>query len=113
MAQALFDLFVSDMDQALRSMGVGDTRVPRKMKAIGQAFYGRAARYEEALNAGDADALSQALARNVYDEDLPGGSSRRLARYAISGDRMIQAQEEDFLLDGRPSFPDPRSIAHD
>src|SRR5215207_2071372 len=49
LGQALFDHFCSDMDANLREMGVGDMAVPRKMKAIAEAFYGRKRAYEAAL----------------------------------------------------------------
>src|SRR5262245_21128184 len=49
LGQALFDHFCSDMDANLREMAVGDMAVPRKMKAIGEAFYGRKRAYQAAL----------------------------------------------------------------
>src|ERR1700722_5951612 len=41
-SQAVFDVFVSDLDGALREMGVGDLAVPRRMKNLIAIFYGRA-----------------------------------------------------------------------
>src|SRR5215208_2599562 len=49
MGQGLFDLFCGDMDGSLREMGVGDLGVPREMRRIGEAFYGRQAAYVAAL----------------------------------------------------------------
>ena len=49
LGQAVFDLFCRDMDASLREMGVGDLKVPREMRRIGEAFYGRKAAYEAAL----------------------------------------------------------------
>ena len=44
-AQALFDIFVSQLDHALREIGVGDLSVAKKMRKLGEgAFYGRAER---------------------------------------------------------------------
>src|SRR3990172_4805977 len=40
LGQELFDAFCRDMDANLREMGVGDLAVPRKMRGIGEAFYG-------------------------------------------------------------------------
>src|SRR5262245_12775002 len=42
LAQHLFDTFCRDMDHNLREMGVGDQGVPRQMRRVGEAFYGRA-----------------------------------------------------------------------
>jgi len=50
--QALFDRFCQDMDHNLREMGVGDLSVPKEMRRIGEAFYGRAQAYRTALVGG-------------------------------------------------------------
>ena len=47
--QAVFDQFCDDMDANLREMGVGDLAVPRQMRGIGEAFYGRQRVYEHFL----------------------------------------------------------------
>ena len=52
-------------------MGVGDTAVPKRMKKLGEAFYGRAHAYDAALDAGDEDALAAALGRNVIGQEAP------------------------------------------
>ena len=49
LAQGLFDAFCRDMDHNLREMGVGDQGVPRQMRRVGEAFYGRAQAYDAAL----------------------------------------------------------------
>ncbi len=68
LAQELVDRFFADLDSALREIGIGDVSVPKKIKKLGQAFYGRAEAYEKALaEDAPADALEQALARNILD----------------------------------------------
>src|SRR5678815_3207519 len=37
--QALFDAYVSALDNALREMGVGDLSVGKRMRKLGEAFY--------------------------------------------------------------------------
>src|SRR5712672_4439400 len=79
LSQALFDHFCDDMDANLREMGVGDLAVPKRMQAFGEAFYGRAAAYEQALVSGSA-ALAQALCKNILNgEGIE--KARRLASY--------------------------------
>src|SRR6516225_3886855 len=80
LGQALFDRFCEDMDANLREMGVGDLAVPKRMQAFGEAFYGRAAAYDQALAAGG-DGLASAIGRNVLDGRDPD-NARRLAAYA-------------------------------
>src|SRR5215469_7862288 len=72
LGQALFDWFCRDMDGSLREMGVGDLAVPKKMRKIGEAFYGRQAAYAAALDAMDASALAAVLERNVFGEGATG-----------------------------------------
>ena len=66
LAQGLFDAFWRDMDHNLREMGVGDLSVPKEMKRLAEAFYGRQRAYEEALSATDPTLLGAALERNVF-----------------------------------------------
>ena len=64
-AQDLTDAIFSSFEIALREMGVGDISVPKRMKTIAGAFFGRAGAYDRALQGG-APGLDAALARNVY-----------------------------------------------
>src|SRR5262249_18838863 len=48
-SQAVFDMFCRDMDHNLREMGVSDIGVPKKMRKLGEAFYGRLDAYDRAL----------------------------------------------------------------
>lgn len=48
-AQALVEAFVTDMDDNMREMGVGDLTVPRKVKKAAAAFYDRTEVYRAAL----------------------------------------------------------------
>jgi cytochrome b pre-mRNA-processing protein 3 len=79
-SQALFDRFCEDMDANLREMGVGDLTVPKRMQAFGEAFYGRAAAYDVAFDAGG-DAPAKALCKNILNGEGME-NARRLATYA-------------------------------
>ena len=48
-SQALFDAYLRGLDDGLRQMGVGDLSVGKKMRKLGEAFYGRAKAYDKAL----------------------------------------------------------------
>jgi len=66
-SQALFDTYVRALDDALREMGVGDLAVGKKMRKLGEAFYGRAKSYLAALEAlPDRAPLEALLGRTVY-----------------------------------------------
>jgi len=106
--QGLFDRFWQDMDHNLREMGVGDLAVPKKMRALGEAFYGRTNAYRAALADGDAALLAEAMARNIYGGAPPDPAApRRLAAYMQDALRNLAAQPSDRLAAGELRFPDP------
>jgi len=87
-SQSLFDLFFRDMDRQLREMGAGDLAVPKKIKKMGNIFYGLLASLDTALTAGDAAAVEAVLARNIYDAD-PGPGANALAVYLLDESRRL------------------------
>jgi cytochrome b pre-mRNA-processing protein 3 len=109
-AQDLTNLFFRQLDFSLREMGVGDTAVPKRMKALGEAYYGRARTYDPALEAGDRTVLEEALARNVYGGERPAGE---LARYALAAERALAAQSLDGILAEGPAFPPPEDAVQE
>lgn len=84
LGQRVFDAFCTDMDANLREMGVGDLTVPKKMKKVAEAFYGRIGAYEPPVDAGDAGALADAVLRNVYASTEEAAlHARALATYMM------------------------------
>jgi cytochrome b pre-mRNA-processing protein 3 len=105
-AQAVFDAMFSDMDFNLREMGVSDLVVGRRVKAMWEALHGRSAAYEAAMAQGDAAALAEALARNVWRgaEGVPAGASQRLARLVLDHAAALDAMPAEDLMAGRLRF---------
>src|SRR6266850_7333011 len=99
LGQAVFDRFCRDMDANLREMGVGDLALPRKMRGIGEAFYGRQRVYDAALAASDRGPLAAALARNVFGAAAAPGAER-LAAYVREAVRHLAAQDGNALSRG-------------
>ena len=99
-AQALFDTYVSALDHALRELGVGDLSVGKRMRKLGEAFYGRVNSYEAALAAApDLSLLEALLARTVYD----GGDARHapaLAAYVVAQRAALTTQPLERLCAG-------------
>ncbi|MEZ0170548.1 ubiquinol-cytochrome C chaperone family protein [Microvirga sp. TS319] len=109
-AKDLTDAFFRDMDASLREMGVGDTVVPKRMKKVAAAFYGRAQAYDPALNAGNAAELAEALGRNALGGDAPAAG---LARYALAADASLKAVTLEMLLESGPAFPAPEAFSEE
>lgn len=108
LGQGLFDHFCQDMDDNLREIGIADMKVPKEMRRMGEAFYGRAQAYETALAEADDDGLIAALTRNVYAGALPAPSAARLlAAYMREARGMLNAQEDAAFERGKIRFPDP------
>jgi cytochrome b pre-mRNA-processing protein 3 len=104
-SQALFDRFCDDMDANLREMGVGDLTVPQRMRAFGEAFYGRVAAYDLALTSGH-EPLAQALCKNILNgEDIE--KARRLAMYAETAIASLTGLDEAALRGAAWTFPSP------
>ena len=103
LAQAVFDAMFNDMDVNLRESGVGDLSVGRKVRAMWEAFNGRSAAYQAALEAGDTAALAAALERNVW-RGAPAATAGELARITLAQDAHVGRQPLSQLAGGVVHF---------
>lgn len=94
LSRAGIEAFVTDMDDCMREMGVGDLTVPKKVKRAAAAFYERAQQYRQAL-ADDGDRpLASVLLRHIWDEeDAPDAHPRWAQARALAG--VVKRQSED------------------
>jgi len=112
LGQGVFDLFCRDMDHSFREMGIGDLAVPKHMRRVAEAFYGRAAAYDAAIEGTDEEQLAAVLARNIFPQSAgPSAAARRLARYVRRAIDELDRQEAAAFAQARVSFPDPGLIA--
>ena len=104
-AQALFDAYVRSLDNALREQGVGDLSMGKKMRRLGEAFYGRVKSYDQALEAlPDRAPLEALLARTALEERAaPAGP---LAAYAEEAVAVLAALPDEMLLGGAAAWPE-------
>jgi cytochrome b pre-mRNA-processing protein 3 len=109
--QQLFDRFCRDIDDNFREMGVGDLTVPKEMRRVAEAFYGRAKAYESALADASASPLEAAVTRNVFGVTEPPLGARRLAAYMREASRRLDGQEHGALARAELDFPDPETVA--
>ena len=110
-AQAVCDRFFTEMDRAMREMGVGDLAVPKKMTKIAELYAGCAKAYAAALEGQDGAALAAALLRNVY-EGKAGmtAQAQTLAAYVRAAVAALAAAPEAGLIEGRLPFPEPATF---
>jgi cytochrome b pre-mRNA-processing protein 3 len=106
-SQALFDAYIKGLDDALREMGVGDLSVGKKMRRLGEAFYGRGKSYDAALGAlPDREPLTALLGRTVY-EGAEAASAPQLAAYVLAVREALAAQAPERLLAGEVDWGRP------
>jgi cytochrome b pre-mRNA-processing protein 3 len=112
LGQGVFDLFCLDMDHNLREMGIGDLAVPKHMRRVAEAFYGRAAAYDDSIDRPGEEPLAKALARNVFSEaGGPAACVGRLARYVRAAIDDLDRQAGEAFAQAVVTFPDPDVIS--
>ena len=109
LSQVLFDRFCEDMDDNLREMGVGDQTVPKRMRAFGEAFYGRVQAYDTAMESGG-EALASAICKNILN-GTGMDRAHRLSAYAQATEADLGRTDEAALL--RASFKFPPALPED
>ena len=109
-ARSLFDLFCRDMDASLREMGVGDLAVPRKMRGIGEAFYGRQAAYRAALGGARGRGACRRRWRAMYSRRRAPPARAGWPPMSRAAVRELAAQDGAAFSRGELRFPDPREV---
>jgi cytochrome b pre-mRNA-processing protein 3 len=104
LAQAVFDAMFTDMDNNLREIGVSDLSVGKRMRAMWEAFHGRAKVYTDAIQTADRAALEVALARNVWRGAAPAGAAASLARVVSAQVAHLASQSLATLESGQVQF---------
>jgi cytochrome b pre-mRNA-processing protein 3 len=106
-SQALFDTYVKGLDHALREMGVGDLSVGKKMRRLGEAFFGRVKSYHAAFAAlPDGGPLRDLLKRTVY-ADADTAQLAALADYVTAQREHLDAAPLEGFLQGRVDWSAP------
>jgi cytochrome b pre-mRNA-processing protein 3 len=105
-AQAAFDAYLRNLDDALRDMGVGDLSVGKKMRKLGEAFYGRAKSYDLALAALPDPVPLRALIERTIFAGGGSGATERIASYVAQTVERLAAQPLADLLQAGPAWPE-------
>jgi cytochrome b pre-mRNA-processing protein 3 len=106
LAQQLFDAIFAQLDLNLRELGVGDMGVGKRIKHMGQSFYGRLSAYEKGLK--DDAAMHDALSRNLFGTLLEAPASTLtapIATYLHTACRHLDNLPEASILSGQIDFP--------
>jgi len=91
-SQAVFDLFLADMDSALREAAVGDVTVPKRIAKMTRVFYGRVGAFDEAFASDDPKKnLAGVIERNLFADQNSDGREHHLASYMVSEAEKLAA----------------------
>ena len=115
LAEALQEVFFTDMDRSLREMGAGDLGVGKRVKRMAEGFMGRLSAYEAALDAAPdrgSEDLIAVLRRNVFGTLAEGeGDAEGLAAYTLQQVAALDGQEGAALREGMLTFATPQTDA--
>lgn len=114
-ARLVCETFITDIDDSLREMGVGDLSVPRKVKRAAQALGERCLAYRRAAAAPEpVPALARELAATVPGLEGRPEDAEALSRLALSILAGLRAVPTGSLLGEPltfPGFPDDAALA--
>jgi cytochrome b pre-mRNA-processing protein 3 len=109
LARAVLEAFVTDVDDCMREMGVGDLMVAKKVKKAGGALFDRVRDYGSKLAASDQPGLAVLIDRHVL-MDIEGNAAAspnalRIAGYAIEAEARLGGLPAQALMSGAAAFP--------
>jgi cytochrome b pre-mRNA-processing protein 3 len=104
----LSELFFADMDRSVRELGVADTGVRYRIKAMAKAYHGRLIAYTTSI--ADEEMLRGALARNLFGTVAEGSVSQLVgaANYIYAMRDALAAVESDKIVRGEFVWPEVR-----
>jgi cytochrome b pre-mRNA-processing protein 3 len=104
LSRLLIETFVTDMDDNMREMGVGDLTVPKKVKRAAAGLYERAEQYRRALADADPSALVLMLTQTL--PGLEAHLAPRVAEYTRAAVGHLASTPFDRLAAGSVTYPD-------
>jgi len=111
-ARFLCETFVTDIDDCLREMGVGDLSVPKKVKRAAQALGERCLAYRRAAGAPEpTKALAHELATSIPGLEDDPRAAEALACYTLGLAADLDEVSPEALLSGPAALPQSVDLA--
>ena len=101
LAQDLVDRFMSDVEDSIREIGIGDVTVPKRMRKLAGMFYERVDAYDAPLRAGDVEGLTAALRSHALPVGATEVHSAGLAAHMLTKKQDWDAIAAEEILSGR------------
>lgn len=109
LSQEVFDLYIYDVERALRELGIGDTSVPKKKKRMIRSFYGQIDDFDEPLNNGDDSLIAQKVEAR-YLSETPNADPGLITKYMLATENHLQQTDIKKLMSNQLEWLDPASI---
>lgn len=106
-AQTLFDVYLSDLDNGLRELAVGDLSVAKTMRKLGEAFYGRGRALDAALAELPNRAELEALVRRTVLGGATNVEAAPLADYLLAVRDRLASLSDETVRSGEIAWPQP------
>lgn len=103
LSQDIFDLFVDDIERALRELGIGDTTVPKRKKKLIHSFYAQIDEFDNDIEAADENGLSEKI-NSRYLEKSENGNKNALATYMLENAKALSETEYSEILKGNVTW---------
>jgi cytochrome b pre-mRNA-processing protein 3 len=103
-SQALFDTYLSALDDTLRELGVGDLSVAKKVRRLAETIYVRIRAFEAATAEGAEPVLLDDLVTTALFPDSDEGSAGPVADYLRRALATLRSQPVRDVLDGKPQW---------
>ena len=103
LAKRLGELIFDRLDYGLREEGVGDSSIARKIRKLGERFYGLANAMDEAFDTPSSRAVDDVIFRNIADGTRGAG----LSSYSVEANQRLSSLSDDALLSGEWTWPSP------
>lgn len=114
LSQLIYDVMFADLDRMWREQGIGDIGVGHRVNRMSKAFLGRIVAYETALEGGAADALADALRRNLYGTGNPDDQAvMQMVDYLQCADAALAGQAVETFIAGTIAFGSPPGVVGD
>ncbi|WP_404426784.1 ubiquinol-cytochrome C chaperone family protein [Thalassospira australica] len=111
LAQKIFDVMFSDLDQNMREMGIGDVGILKRIRKMSESYHGRIVAYEEGVQSGAIE-LAAALNRNLYaDTEVSDAQLMAMVGYINDALASLDRQQTHELHSGVVDFPEVPEIA--
>ncbi len=112
LGRALMEVFVEDLDQSMRELGIGDMGVPKRVKKVMAQFYEHARRYRAIRPDDNQNAMHALLSDMIPGLTADPSRLKLLGAYVRDVECVLAAETTRNLAAGRLKFPEVNFTQH-